>query len=181
MDSFRINKILGLVLGTALFLQTIHIVDAMFLPAKVAKPSSEAAAVKEEQPPAADAQAFDSLLASASAERGAQVAKQCQICHNVEEGKGPKIGPDLYGVVDRPVASEPGFNYTAALKAKGGKWTFAALNKWLTDPRADVRGTSMTFAGLPREKQRADVIAYLVTLSKNPVPLPKVAGTGQGQ
>jgi cytochrome c len=180
MDSFRINKILGLVLGTALFLQTIHIVDAMFLPPKVAKPSSEAA-VKEEQPPAADAQAFDSLLASASAERGAQIAKQCQACHNVEEGKGPKIGPDLYGVVDRPVASEPGFNYTAALKAKGGKWTFAALNKWLTDPRADVRGTSMTFAGLPREKQRADVIAYLDTLSKNPVPLPKVAGTGQGQ
>ena len=94
---------------------------------------------------------MDNLLASASAERGAQVAKQCQICHNVEEGKGPKIGPDLYGVVDRPVASEPGFNYSAALKAKGGKWTFAALNKWMTDPRADVPGTSMTFAGLSRE------------------------------
>jgi cytochrome c len=180
MDSFRINKILGLVLGTLLFLQTIHIVDAMFIPGKAAKPSSEAA-VKEEQPAAAGAQSLDSLLASASAERGAQIAKQCQICHNVEEGQGPKIGPGLYGVVDRPVASEPGFNYTAALKAKGGKWTFAALNKWLTDPRADVRGTSMTFAGLPREKQRADVIAYLDTLSKNPVPLPKVAGTGQGQ
>jgi len=181
MDSFRINKILGLVLGTALFLQTIHIVDATFIPGKVAKPGSEAAAIKEEQPAAAGAQSLDSLLASASAERGAQVAKQCQICHNVEEGKGSKIGPDLYGVVDRPVASEPGFNYTASLKAKGGKWTFAALNKWLTDPRADVRGTSMTFAGLPREKQRADVIAYLDTLSKNPVPLPKVAGTGQGR
>jgi len=181
MDSFRINKILGLVLGTALFLQTIHIVDAMFIPRKVAaKPGSEAA-VKEEQPAAASAQSLDTLLASASAERGAQVAKQCQICHNVEEGQGPKVGPNLYGVVDRPVASEPGFNYTAALKAKGGKWTFAALNKWLTDPRADVRGTSMSFAGLPREKQRADVIAYLDTLSKNPVPLPKVAGTGQSQ
>ena len=181
MDSFRINKILGLVLGTALFLQTIHLVDATFIPGKVAKPGSETAvkeaAVKEEQPTAASAQAIANLLANASAERGAQVAKQCQICHNVEEGKGPKIGPDLYGVVDRPVASEPGFNYSAALKAKGGKWTFAALNKWLTDPRADVRGTSMTFAGLSRETQRADVIAYLDTLSKNPVPLPK----GQSQ
>jgi cytochrome c len=180
MDSFRINKILGLVLGTALFLQTIHIVDAMFLPGKVAKPSSEAA-VKEEQPAAAGAQSFDSLLASASAERGAQVAKQCQICHNVEEGQGPKVGPALYGIVDRPVASEPGFNYTAALKAKGGKWTFAALNKWITNPRADVPGTSMAFAGLSRDKQRADVIAYLDTLSKNPVPLPKEAETGQGK
>jgi len=180
MDSYRINKILGLVLGTLLFLQAIRIVDATFIPGKVAKPGSEVA-VKEEQPAAAGAQSFYSLLASASAERGAQIAKQCQICHNVEEGQGPKIGPDLYGVVDRPVASVPGFNYTAALKAKGGKWTFAALNKWLTDPRADVSGTAMTFAGLSSEKQRTDVIAYLDTLSKNPVPLPKVAGTGQGQ
>jgi cytochrome c len=179
MDSFRINKILGLVLGTALFLQTIHLVDAMFIPHKAAKPSSEGLASKEEQPAAAGTQSFESLLAGASGERGAQVAKQCQICHNLEEGKGPKVGPNLYGVVDRPVASEPGFNYTAALKAKGGKWTFAALNKWLTDPRADVRGTSMSFAGLSREKQRADVIAFLDTLSKNPVPLPKAAGTGQ--
>ena len=181
MDSFRMNKILGLVLGTLLFLQTIRIVDAMFIPHKVAKPGSEVAVKEEQQPAAADAQSLDSLLASASAERGAQVAKQCQICHNVEEGQGPKIGPDLYGVVDRPVASEPGFNYTPALKAKGGKWTFAALNKWITDPRTDVPGTSMTFAGLSREKQRADVIAYLDTLSKNPVPLPKAEGTGQSK
>ena len=62
------------------------------------------------------------------------------------------------------------------MKAKGGKWTFAELNKWITNPRVDVPGTSMTFAGLSREKQRADVIAYLVTLSKNPVPLPKATG-----
>ncbi|MGH9806601.1 MAG: c-type cytochrome [Terriglobia bacterium] len=186
MDSFRINKVLGLVLGTALFLQTIHIVDAMFIPGKEAKPGSaagvkEAAAnVKEEEPAAAGAQ-LDSLLASASAERGAQIAKQCQVCHNVQEGQGPKIGPDLYGVVGRPVASQPGFSYSAALKAKGGKWTFAAINKWITNPRVDVPGTSMTFAGLSREKQRADVIAYLVTLSKNPVPLPKETGAGQAK
>ena len=181
MDSYRINKILGLVLGTLLFLQTIHLVDAMFIPGKVATPGSEVA-VKEEQPAkakgeaAAGAQSFDNLLASASVQRGAQIAKQCQICHNVEEGQGTKIGPDLYGVVDRPVASVAGFNYTAVLKAKGGKWTFAALNKWLTDPRADVPGTAMTFAGMSSEKQRADVITYLDTLSKNPVPLPKVQG-----
>jgi cytochrome c len=170
-NAYQINKILGLVLGTLLFLQAVHIVDAMFVPGKVAKQGSEVA-VKEEQPAAAGAQ-LDSLLASASAERGAQIAKPCEICHNVEEGQGPKIGPHLYGVVDRSVASVAGFNYSAALKAKGGKWTFAALNKWLTDPRADVPGTSMTFAGVSSEKQRADVIAYLNTLSKNPVPLPK--------
>jgi len=76
-------------------------------------------------------------------------------------------------IVERPVASVAGFKYSAALKAKGGKWTFAALNKWLTDPRGDVPGTSMTFVGVQSEKQRADLIAYLDTLSKNPVPLPK--------
>jgi cytochrome c len=169
-NAYQINKILMFLLGTALFLQAANIVDRTFAPAKVAKPGSEVA-VKGEA--AAGAQAFDSLLASASAERGAQIAKPCQICHNVEEGQGSKVGPGLYGIVDRPVASVAGFNYSAALKAKGGKWTFAALNKWLADPRADVPGTIMIFPGMSSEKQRADVIAYLDTLSKNPVPLPK--------
>jgi len=175
---FKINKILGTVLGTLLFLQALHIIDGIFAPAKVAKAASEVG-VKEVQPAEASgkaavgAQSLDSLLASASVEHGAQIAKQCQICHNLQEGQGPKIGPDLYGVVDRPVASVARFNYTPGLKAKGGKWTFAALNKWLTDPRGDVPGTAMTFAGLSSGKQRADLIAYLDTLSKNPVPLPK--------
>jgi cytochrome c len=176
MHSNRTNAVLGFVLGTLLFVQTIRIVDAMFLPGHEEKPASEVKKTAGEEQPAAAAGGgggLNAALASASAERGAQSAKQCQICHNVEEGKGNKIGPDLYGVVGRPVASEPGFSYSAALKAKGGKWTFEALNKWLTDPRADVPGTSMTFAGISKEKQRADVIAYLNTLSKNPEPLPK--------
>ena len=75
-------------------------------------------------------------------------------------------------MVGRPVASVAGFHYSDALKALGGTWTFEALNKWLDDPRADVPGTAMTFAGIKNEKQRADVIAYLNTLSKNPQPLP---------
>jgi cytochrome c len=169
-NAYQINKILGLVLGSALFLQAVHIIDGNFTP----KSGSEVA-VNGAQPAeaAAGAQSLDSLLASASAEHGAQIAKQCEICHNLQEGQGPKVGPDLYNIVDRPVASAAGFNYTPAMKAKGGKWTFAALNKWLTNPRADVPGTAMTFAGLSSDKQRADVIAYLDTLSKNPVPLPK--------
>jgi cytochrome c len=173
-NAYQINKILGFLLGTGLFLQALHIIDENFT-TKVAEPGTGVAA----QPAAANggtaggAQQFDSLLASASAEHGAQIAKQCEICHNVEEGQGPKVGPDLYGVVGRPVASVAGFNYSPALKAKGGTWTFDALNAWLTNPRADVPGTLMTFAGLPNEKQRADVVVYLDTLSKTPVPLPK--------
>ncbi|MDE1973662.1 MAG: cytochrome c family protein [Hyphomicrobiales bacterium] len=169
MNEYKINKVLGVVLGTALALQVLHIADGTFHP-RLAKAASEGGAKGES---AASSQALDSLLATASAEHGAQISKQCQICHNLQEGQGAKIGPDLYGIVDRPVASAAGFKYTSALKAKGGKWTFAALDKWLTDPRADVPGTAMTFAGLSSDKQRADLIAYLDTLSKNPVPLPK--------
>ena len=179
MDSYRMNKILGVVLGTALFLQAIHIIDSAFT-VKAEKPGSEVAGKGGQAADAAASAQFEGLLASASAERGAQTAKQCQVCHNVEEGQGSKVGPDLYGVVGRPVASVAGFNYSTALKAKGGNWTFAALNTWLTDPRADVPGTAMTFAGLSSEKQRADVVVYLDSLSKSPVPLPKAAA-GQDQ
>ena len=121
---------------------------------------------------------IDTLLASASAERGAQTAKQCQACHNFQEGQGPKIGPDLYNVVGRKIAGAPGFNYSSALKSKNGNWDFNTLNTWLTKPSAFAPGTAMTFAGLTNDKQRADVIAYLDTLSPNPVPLPKPQNAG---
>jgi cytochrome c len=178
MNSFEINKILGALLGTCLVLVAMHIASgAIFTPEPPAKPGYEIA-VKEEQPHAGASTTtevevpIENLLPAASAEKGANVAKQCQACHNFQEGQGAKIGPDLYGVVGRPVASAPGFNYTSALKKLGGTWTFDALNKWLTSPSADAPGTAMTFAGLSRETQRADVIAYLNTLSANPLPLP---------
>jgi cytochrome c len=183
MNSFEINKILGAVLGTCLFLLAVHIASgAIFSPPVPAKPGYEIA-VKEEQPAqkggAAPAQQnFDTVLATASAQHGADVAKVCLTCHNMQKGQGPKIGPDLYGVVGRPIASAQGFNYSAALKAKGGNWTLAGLNTWLADPRTDVPGTLMTFAGIPNEKQRADVIAYLNSLSDNPQPLPTAQKEG---
>ena len=72
----------------------------------------------------------------------------------------------------------PGFNYSAALKAKGGTWTVDNLNPWLTDPRADVPGTLMSFGGIGNEKQRADIVAYLNSLSDNPQPLPAAQKAG---
>jgi len=182
MNSFEINKILGALLGTCLVLVAMHIASgAIFTPEPPAKPGYEIA-VKEEQPAGGTTAAapadvpIETLLASASSDRGAQVAKQCQACHNFAEGQGAKVGPDLYGVVGRQVASVAGFSYSAALKKLGGTWTFDALNVWLTKPSADAPGTAMTFAGLSSEKQRADVIAYLNTLSANPLPLPTAQG-----
>jgi len=170
--AYRMNKILGLVLGTALFLQTVHIIDGNFT-TKVAKPGSEVAVKEDPQAGAASAVPIDTLLASASVDRGAEVAKQCQACHNFEEGQGAKVGPQLYGVVGRKIASVPGFNYSSALKSKNGNWDFNALNAWLIKPTTYAPGTTMTFAGLSNDNRRAEVIAYLNTLSKNPVPLPK--------
>jgi cytochrome c len=183
MYSFEINKYLGALLGTCLILMAVHIFSgAMFSSPAPAKPGYEVA-VKEEKAGGEAAKSaevpIDTLLASASVEHGAQVAKQCGACHNFQEGQGPKVGPDLYGVVGRKIASKSGFNYSAALKAKSGEsWTFDELNKWLKDPRADVPGTAMTFAGLANEKQRADLIAYLNSLSKDPLPLPTAAKEG---
>jgi len=112
------------------------------------------------------------MMATASIEHGAQIAKQCLTCHNVQEGQGNKVGPDLYDIMGRAVASVPGFGYSAALKAKGGTWDIDTLDKWLANPQAYVSGTAMTFAGIKNEKQRADVIDYLNSLSANPKPLP---------
>jgi len=183
MNSFEINKILGALLGTLLVLVAVHIASgAIFEPQMPAKPGYVIEVKSEEAAGGAAAKApaetpIATLLASGSADRGANVAKQCEACHNFKEGAGAKIGPDLYNVVDRPIASSPGFNYSAALKGKaGGKWDFDTLNKWLTKPSAFAPGTEMTFAGISNEKQRADLIDYLDTLSPNPVPLPKDTG-----
>ena len=102
--------------------------------------------------------------------------------HAVLDGKVEpnKIGPNLWGVVGRPRASEPGYDYSAAMKAKSGSWTFDELNKFLAGPRNYIPGTKMTFAGLSSENQRADIIAYLHTLSDNPLPLPKAPNTTAG-
>jgi cytochrome c len=183
MDSFELNKILGALLGTCLVLLAVHIASgAIFASSPPAKPGYVIEVKQEQQPgqqgggAAAPAHVpIENLLANASTERGASVAKQCELCHNFGKGQGNKIGPDLYGVVGRSVASEAGFNYSPQLKAKGGTWTFDALDKWLLNPRADVPGTLMTFAGIPSERQRADVIAYLNANSDKPEPLPKAA------
>jgi cytochrome c len=186
MDSFELNKILGALLGTCLVLLAVHIASGAIFEAPVPAKPGYVIEVKQETPAqggtAAKAPAvpIDTLLASASPQRGAQIAKECELCHNLGKGQGAKIGPDLYGVVGRKVASEAGFNYTAVLKAKGGTWTFDALNTWLTNPRADVPGTAMTFAGIDNDHQRADVIAYLNSNSDNPLPLPKAAQAQPG-
>ena len=181
MDSFEINKILGAVLFTCLTLLALNIAaGAVFTPKKPAKPGYEIAVQDhgaEEAKgaaPAAD-EPIGKLLATASLERGAASAKKCAACHTFYKGEPNRVGPNLWGVIGRGRAAASGFNYSAAMKAKGGTWTIDDLNQFLANPKSFVPGTAMAFAGLPRGSERADVIAYLNSLSDNPAPLPKAA------
>jgi cytochrome c len=181
MDSFELNKIMGAVLGTCLVvLATSFAAGAYFAPTQPAKPGFEIA-VKEEAPSgqaaaAAPSEPIEKLLQTASAEKGASAAKVCQTCHTFDKGGPNRVGPNLFGIVgDNRGEGRNGFNFSAAMKAKGGTWTFDDLNQFLTNPKAFVPGTAMGFAGISKDSQRADVIAYLRTLSDNPVPLPTAA------
>ncbi len=181
MNSFELNKILGAILGTCLITLALNIgAGAVFAPEKPSKPGYDIAVKEQGEGEKGEAakepdQPIEDLLAKASVEKGQATAKQCQACHTFEKGGPNRVGPNLWNVVNRPRASEAGFNYSAPMKSKGGKWSFDELNKFLTNPRGYIPGTAMTFAGLSRAGQRADVIDYLHTLADNPAPLPKAA------
>jgi cytochrome c len=180
VDSFELNKILGAILGTCLGILSINIAaGAIFAPTKPAKPGYEI--VVPEQKPGGQPQQqepqqpIEQLLVNADVGRGENAAKKCAACHTFNKGGRPLVGPNLWGVVGRPRASEAGVNYSAALKSKGGNWTIDELNLFIANPKGTVPGTNMTFAGVPRATERADIIAYLNSLSDNPAPLPKAA------
>jgi cytochrome c len=181
MDSFELNKILGAILGTCLGVLSINIAaGAIFAPAKPAKPGYEIAVPEvkggDVKPTDQEPQKpIEELLANADIGRGENSAKKCAACHTFAKGGRTLVGPNLWAIVGRPKASEAGFNYSASLKSKGGNWTVDDLNQFILNPKGMIPGTNMTFAGVQRGGERADLIAYLNSLSDNPAPLPKAA------
>src|SRR5258705_13606546 len=135
MDSFELNKILGAILATCLILLvTSFTAGAIFSPAMPEKPGYEIA-VKEaahgdaKEAAAAPSEPIEKLLQTASVEKGAAAAKKCAACHTFEKGGPNRVGPNLFGIVERARASEAGFNYSAAMNAKVGKLNYYDLNK----------------------------------------------------
>jgi cytochrome c len=178
MDGFELNKIMGAILGTCLFVLSMNIVaGAVFSTHAPEKPGfvvevPEAGEGAKQAAPQ-EAAPIAVRLASADVAKGEAAAKKCLACHSFEKGGANKVGPNLWDVYMNKHGHTPGFSYSAAMKAEGGQWTAEELDEFLTNPRTAIKGTTMAFAGIRRPEERADVIAYLQKLSDSPKPLPK--------
>jgi cytochrome c len=119
---------------------------------------------------------FAAAVAAADPAKGEAFAKRCAACHTFESGGAHKVGPNLWNIVDRPIASAPEYNYSEAMVtfSEGGAktWSYDLLSAYLADPKGTVPGNKMVFPGIKKDEDRANVIAYLRTLSDNPAPLP---------
>ncbi len=177
MDSFEINKIIAAVLVTVLIVfgigkisDMIFYVEAPKVPGykveiQLASSSSEDS-ISESQVDIA------ALLSMGDVEHGKKVFKKCAACHSINQGGGNKIGPKLWGVMFRPVASITDYKYSKALSEYKKEWSWEEMNGFLIKPSAWIKGNKMGFAGLKKEKDRASVILYLNKYSDNPLPLP---------
>jgi len=164
MNTMEITKVVGGVAGALLILLLLKMgAEAYYFPHAEHEEQGYTIATADEGPvEEVEAVPFSEVLAAADAGAGARVFNKCKACHSVELGEA-KVGPSLFGVVDRAQGAEE-FGYSSAFAGLGGTWTADELNAFLTKPSDYAPGTAMSFAGLPKEKDRANVIAYLSTL-----------------
>jgi cytochrome c len=178
--SLEFNKVAAAVLTAGIaFMVTGVIGDALVSPPRlyqtaIATGAAPQAAAPAAAPAAPALEPIGPLLAAANADAGRQAAQRaCASCHNFAQGGPNGVGPNLWDIVNSPHARVAGFNYSAANRALASKpWDYEALNAFIARPSAAMPGTRMAFAGISNPAQRADIIAFLRTLSPNPAPLP---------
>ena len=174
MSGIELNKIAGAILSAALLAMVVGITGNVLVQPgshdaaeiQVAAPAPAAPEEKKELPPIAP------LLAKADPAAGEREANKCKTCHDLTQAQKAKVGPPLWNIVMQDKAATEGFSYSGAMKDAEGNWTYEDLNHFLADPRGTVRGTKMVFAGVKNDQARANLIAYLRSLSDNPKPMP---------
>lgn len=179
MNGFESNKIMG-----AVILAGLVAMLAGFTAGKVVKPERleenvykvegvVSAAATAAAPAAAVIEPVSALLASADIAKGEAGARACAACHSFDKGGPNKVGPNLWDIVGAKHAHIEGYAYSAAMKALSDKpWDYEALNAFLAAPRQAIPGTKMAYAGLKNPQDRANMIAWMRTLSDSPKPLP---------
>lgn len=191
MDSFELNKIIGAILGTLLFVMGAgFIAEAIYAPIEGRGPGYELpepeALPGGEEVAEAPQVSLGTLLAGANVAQGEAAVRKCQSCHNFEEGAGNKQGPNLHGVAGRQIASVAGFSYgdaLAAMGAAGDTWTYEHLDSFLTSPKDFAPKTKMNFGGVKDPEERANILAYLATISPGapafPPPAPEEGASAE--
>ena len=180
MDSHEWNKIVGAVLGTLLLVFGIRIVSNLVFEVEDPETPGYEIAVAEEGTDGAAAAEEEAvtplpvLLASADAEAGAASMRKCAACHTFEKGGAHRVGPNLYNTMGFPIAAHEGYAYSNTLANAEGDWNWETLSAFLEAPSKAFPGTKMSFAGLKNPQERANVLAYLNTITDTPLPLPEV-------
>jgi cytochrome c len=180
MQAFEVNKTAGWVLAALLVaFGSKTVLDIVYKEHKPEKPGW-ALPVTEIAPSASKAPAapFEAgkvlaILSKASPENGQDSFKKCLQCHTPDKGGRNLTGPNLWGIVGRSRAAQAGFPYSEAMKNHPGNWTFEELAKYLHDPKADIPGNKMAFAGIKDDTELADLLVYLRKLADTPAPLPQ--------